>query len=118
MQCGCILQAAQGCGPAPLQHADRRWAGRLGGCPYLEEICASFCSRLSDEGVEQLVAAAGPHLRGLELYHVPQLTAVAVEAVAAGCPNLEWLNLGKCGALRELAGRHGFLVQACHYLDY
>jgi hypothetical protein len=90
----------------------------LAGCPFLEELYASFCGQLSDEGVAQLAELAGGRLRRLELYHVPQLTGRGVDALVEQCTGLRQLNLGKCGAISGLAGRGGFLVQACHYLDY
>ena len=88
------------------------------GCPQLDELLLSFCTQLGDVGVCQLAAQLGSRLRRLELYHVPQLTEAAVDALVAKCTVLEELNLGKCGAVGNVAGRGGFLVQACHYVDY
>lgn len=67
-----------------------------------------------------LAEAAGGRLRRLELYHVPHLTAAGVRALAQRCTALQRLNLGKCAAIRELAGGRGSggaLVLACHYVD-
>ena len=53
------------------------------------------CSNVTDGGVKA-VAAGCPNLQHLDLINCRNVTDGGLKAVAAGCPNLQHLNLTGC----------------------
>lgn len=80
----------------PLSDSDLSALGS--GCPDLQMMDSSTCSRITDAGVLNLVRGC-PKLRSLLFCHY--ISDVALIAIAQGCPLLETLRVKDCRNIGE-----------------
>jgi len=84
---------------------------------WLESLDISYCTRISDEGIEILtVACTG--LLSLTMRRLSKLTAIAVNAVSRNCKVIKSLDIRECPliseeSVKELRRQHKFINIMC-----
>ncbi|KAG9063738.1 hypothetical protein KI688_003850 [Linnemannia hyalina] len=67
----------------------------------LESLDFAGCYQISDKGLTPLLKQCGSHLLQLRVSDCDNITSASVVALANHCPNTEWLDLCRTGALTE-----------------